>query len=360
MHDYYNLNDRTSAVDEYKPLQSYTLKQMIAMPDPDYLIRDIMIERGVYLLVAPPGVGKSWMEQHIALAVAMGRPLHGHTTKKGTVVRLLSERFGLAPKRLREWLASHQAYVEAFDAADVHHFGEPIELHEPHSVERFIRDLEWKGITPSLLTVDTLAQNMAGRDDNSAMAMGLVMKGVGMLRDRLGCAVLLVHHTGKDGSSERGSNAPRGYADGLWMLRKDRASTDLVLRCVKENWGPGFERMKFKLVTDGKMATLEEVLTGSIPPASLAGAADTAADGTASTANCLPADEALALAIVRSNAGKMQRKNLADAMAKPGPNSVCRSKAYQVIDRMIAGGRLDGQGRMVLVTPATDEPASTG
>lgn len=360
MHDFYNLNDRTSEVDEYKPLESYTLKQMVAMPDPDYLIQDVMIERGVYFLVAPPGVGKSWLEQHIALAVAMGRPLHGHTTKKGTVVRLLSERFGLAPKRLKEWLACHREHAALFDAADVHHFPKPIELHEPHSVEQFIRDLEWKGITPSLITVDTFAQNMVGKDDNSAMAMGLVMRGVGTLRDRLKCTILLIHHTGKDGSSERGSNAPRGYADGLWMLRKNGASTDVVLRCVKENWGPGFERMKFKLVTDGRTATLEEVLTGTDSQAPLAIAADAAPDGTASTANCFAADEALALSIVRSNDGKMQRKNLADELAKPGPNRVCRSKAYQVIDRMIAGGRLDGSGRIVLIAPATDEPASTG
>ena len=65
-----SFNDRSYSVAGGEPLESLNLQQMYDLKEPEYLIAGLMIDGGVYSVVAPPGIGKSWVEQRIALTVA--------------------------------------------------------------------------------------------------------------------------------------------------------------------------------------------------------------------------------------------------------------------------------------------------
>jgi hypothetical protein len=66
---------------------------------------------------------------------------------------------------------------------------------------------------PDLIVVDTLVRVAVGMDENSARDMGEIVAAAEALRRSFDASILLIHHTRKDGNSERGSSALRGAAD---------------------------------------------------------------------------------------------------------------------------------------------------
>lgn len=86
-----------------------------------------------------------------------------------------------------------------------------------------------------LLIIDPLIR-FNSLDENSTMEMGKFVRGLAELRQATGAAILLVHHTrkqGKGGNSgaaeARGSTVLHGEADSLLMLQNRRASGDFTL-----------------------------------------------------------------------------------------------------------------------------------
>jgi len=82
--------------------------------------------------------------------------------------------------------------------------------------------------------------SMIGADENSARDMGLAIAAVRAIITALGCAVLLVHHTGKNAVSERGSSALRGNADS--MIRVSSYDDLLLIENTKAKDFEPFER----------------------------------------------------------------------------------------------------------------------
>jgi len=87
---------------------------------------------------------------------------------------------------------------------------------------------------------------MTGGDENSARDMGLVIANADRVRKATGAAVLLIHHTGKSGDSERGSSALRGACDTMLKVVGDRDK--LVLRCEKQKDAPHFSDIPIRFL----------------------------------------------------------------------------------------------------------------
>jgi hypothetical protein len=191
--------------------------------------------------------------------------------------------------------------------------------------------------------------------------MGLVLAGISRLRKRFNCTILLVHHTGKDGKSERGSNSLRGYLDGLWLLHK--RDGHLVLRCEKENWGPGFTPMHFQFVSEEGRVTLEDLVATMVPGMEN----DSDADASEATGRARRIGNgssrkeirnAVALAAVTRAGGRITRKAAADALQVPGEHQVAEVTAYKHITAMLRAGVLGADGPFVFVPSATRLPAN--
>jgi predicted transcriptional regulator len=91
-----------------------------------------------------------------------------------------------------------------------------------------------------------------GGDENSAKDVGKAIAGADRLRQEFGCAVLLVHHTGKNGDQERGSSALRAAADAMLKLTADDGA--LTLSCEKMKDAAPFETeyLRLQATEDGE------------------------------------------------------------------------------------------------------------
>ena len=68
--------------------------------------------------------------------------------------------------------------------------------------------------------------------------------------------MLVVHHSNKDGLSERGSTALKGAADAQMRMEKDENTGSITLKCLKMKDAEEFEDRHFILSQYGHSAVL--------------------------------------------------------------------------------------------------------
>jgi hypothetical protein len=106
---------------------------------------------------------------------------------------------------------------------------EPVNLLQSGDVAALLSALRGLPDPPILLIVDTLARCMLGGDENSARDMGIAIGALDAIRAALGCAMIVVHHTGKSAETERGSSALRAAADTMFSLKRDGELLTVVI-----------------------------------------------------------------------------------------------------------------------------------
>jgi len=84
---------------------------------------------------------------------------------------------------------------------------------------------------PVLVVIDTLHRCFHGGDENSSRDMGVFIEAMDYVRRQTGAAVVIVHHLGKTGTSERGSSALRGAMDTMIAMTE---TTVLTLHCERQ------------------------------------------------------------------------------------------------------------------------------
>ncbi|HVR78378.1 MAG TPA: AAA family ATPase, partial [Acidimicrobiia bacterium] len=230
------------------------------LPEPEWLVEGVLPDGALHLLYGAPGIGKSFLALDISAAVATGNPWHGRSVKKGSVVQVVAEGAADLPIRIRAWRT--QAGVDSVD--DLHVVLGPVNLYSDHGAEQLGYQLDLLGISPALIVFDTLARCMAGGDENSAKDMGLVVAHSDALRSQYGCAVLAVHHAGKDARTERGSSALKGAVD--TQLRLDGKQGTKTLKCEKQKTAAPFADIPLALVGEFQRSVHGPVMmTGANP-----------------------------------------------------------------------------------------------
>jgi hypothetical protein len=219
--------------------------ELLALPDPEFLIDGVLQRRGVGVLYAPSGVGKTTLIAGIATAVATGRPWFGHAVRHpGASVYVATEDPSGYKIRLR---AAKRAENLPLDRAyGIYTFPEPIDLRNAVSVTRFSRFLAGLNVPLELLIVDTYAAATPGANENSAEDTTIAMLHAQRWRDELGATVVIVHHTNAGGTRERGHSAMRGAAD--FMISMTPVDDVVEVECSKQRNAAPFEKLTLKLV----------------------------------------------------------------------------------------------------------------
>lgn len=223
--------------------------EVMAIPDPEFLIAGVLPRRAVGALVAPPGVGKTTLAVSIAVALATERDWFGHRVcHRGATVIGAAEDPGGLKLRLR---AKKQADRLPLDRPlGIYTFPECVDLRDPVSVVRFSdflgRAFDNGDTSRELLIIDTYAASMPGANENASEDTTTAMLHAQRWRDQLGLTVLLIHHTNASGTRERGHSAMRGTADFMIEMRPE---DDIVkLENSKMRNGPQFDTLALKLV----------------------------------------------------------------------------------------------------------------
>lgn len=188
-----------------------------------------LAERGLVLLYAPTGIGKSWFAAGIAAAVASGGEFGGY--KAEGAFRVLYVDGEMDPSDLQDRLGMIAAASEGTDAGLVaenlslfarHHqpphglkfpnFGDP---EDRKSILDVVRERR-----PHLVILDNLSTLSSVADENAAEAWDPVLETLQEIK-RMGSAVLVVHHSNKAGGSYRGSSKIAVLFDTIMRLKPD-------------------------------------------------------------------------------------------------------------------------------------------
>lgn len=227
-----------------------------------WIVKDWLPEQTVGMVVAPPGSYKTWLLQDLAISVATGMPFLGRfaVEKRGPVLFMQQEdwhgqiahRFSLIASRRAGMSLPRMKGDEMFV-----HFPPDIPIHL-HEQRRFKFDDEevvnaWiekiRAIRPSLVILDPLYSAGSVEDFMAGTAAAMFL--FKSIRDSLGTAFLIAHHTRKtarvqpgmrsqvaESAPERedvwGSQFLNAWMETGWQIRRrEEAGTATIARHFK-------------------------------------------------------------------------------------------------------------------------------
>ncbi len=102
------------------------------------------------------------------------------------------------------------------------------------SVEGFINAIRGRGLSPKIIVLDTLSRMMAGMNENDASDASLAVEAIEAIKRAFDCIVIVIHHTGKDEKTERGSSAFRAGFDTVIACKANDTARLVTLSVTKQ------------------------------------------------------------------------------------------------------------------------------
>jgi hypothetical protein len=195
-----------------KPRRIQLIKAQDLTDEPiSWLVDTMMPARGLAALYGRPGSYKSFVALYMAGCIASGASCFGKSTIQGEVVYIAGEGGAGLKKRWDALRIKHSLP----DNTQVHFVKAQLNLRSTQDdMLELIAVIKEASVAPRLIIVDTLARAFAGGDENSASDMGAFISITGAIQESMNCAMLIVHHSGKDeAKGMRGSSALLGAVD---------------------------------------------------------------------------------------------------------------------------------------------------
>jgi hypothetical protein len=231
-----------------------TLEQAAALPDPEWLVENLLIENELAVLYGDPKAGKTFAAIDLALCVATGTPFHGLAVGPARpVLYVIAEgNAKLFARRCEAWKRKQgigRTRNFRFIAARI-----------PMGDRAKVRERLTAHLLPgtALVVIDTLTRNLDG-DENSPADMAAFVAGCDDVREGTGTAVLALHHQGKTaGRGPMGHTRLLAAVDTCMKMSAEKSGIR-KLEVEQQRNGPGDMEMAFRIV-DGP--TLECVRAG--------------------------------------------------------------------------------------------------
>ena len=229
-------------------LQLCAFADLVSRPPAPWQIRGVLREQSVSLLYGRRGCYKSFLALDLAASLATGEPWHTHAVlTPGFVVYVAGEGGGGMVQRARAWSEEHQcnprhirmAFITeplmmTADSDDVeiliHRIRDAINWqpqgYDPEVNTEYDQPVarEW----PVLIVIDTLARCFFG-NENAPEDMGQFIQGVDRVKQEFNTSVLILHHTGRDESHERGHTSLASACDTIYRVDHDADTQSLTL-----------------------------------------------------------------------------------------------------------------------------------
>lgn len=193
--------------------------------DVEYLVEGILTRQGVAAIYGASGAGKSFLAKDLVFNLARGSTAWFHVPMRlASVVYVALEGQGGLKKRMLAW-ERHNG-VELVD--EVYFHTDPFRLDSPSDVDELAGEAVELAGNGCVIIIDTLAQSMAGFDENTSADMGAAIAGAQLLAAKVEGLVILIHHTGKD--SARGM---RGHSS---LFASLDAAIEVTSKAGKRFW----------------------------------------------------------------------------------------------------------------------------
>ncbi len=211
-------------------IQILTFKELLAQPEPPWLIEEVIRADQVAVVYGPPNGGKTFLVLDWGMHIAAGVAWLGHPVSQGPVVYMAGEGAFSLQKRAGAWANYHHR-------EDVPMFFQtrPIDMRSEDVLEELRAALDGyqdlgtaeEQLNPVLVIVDTLSQFFGGGDENGS-DMAQFVQACRSLSQSHQTAVLIVHHTNATGLRERGNTALRGNTDVMFEVKAIEEANKLV------------------------------------------------------------------------------------------------------------------------------------
>lgn len=208
---------------------------------------DGLLQRGTYLFVGSPKVGKSFMMAQLAYHISTGTPLWEYKVRKATVLYFaLEDDYPRLQKRLFQMFGAKET-GNLYFATECKTVNGGLE----EQIRGFMREHPDTG----LIIIDTLKRvREAGGADYSYASDYDVVARLKALADSYKVSMLIVHHTRKQKSEDifdmiSGTNGLMGATDGAFVLSKDKRTSNNATLDVA---GRDQQDMKIHLVRDSE------------------------------------------------------------------------------------------------------------
>jgi hypothetical protein len=219
-----------------------------AIKEPEGFLYGELFARGtVSLIMGANSSGKSYFLMFLGGQIARGLDVHTLPTRPGRVL-FLSEEMGLSDLRYRGWIVfddeTRAAFgTNRFNVIEHSYFDfSGKTLGENKSVKDFVKICREAG-KPDVVFLDSLSR-IHTADENSNQAMLIVMRNLEYAARLADCALIVIHHFGKQNEFRKGSARGRGASSIV-----DAAHDALSVECLSE-------AKKESLITFHKMRAL--------------------------------------------------------------------------------------------------------
>ncbi len=232
-----------------------------ATPEPTWLYKGLWMEQGVGLIGGNPKSCKSWLALEMAVSLATGTDCLGRygTEGPGTVLIYMAEDGqAMVRQRLDSIADHHGADLDSLPLYVI--TADTVRLDQQDDRQRL--EATVAHFRPALLLLDPLVR-LHNLDENRAGDVSYLLAFLRKLQRRYQTAVIVVHHSRKNGSATQPGQALRGSSD-LHAF----GDSNLYLRSVNKRLVMTFEHraaealepVELRLVTDGPVH-LEVVTT---------------------------------------------------------------------------------------------------
>jgi len=220
-----------------------TMEEIDALQPPTYCIDKLITEHGFTLIWGKTHSLKSFLALDMVLHMAYAIPYHGREVKPKRILYIAGEGIPGYKNRLRAW---RKHYGKKF-IAEYMQLERGINLVDQESIELLMEVVKDSGHTFDILVIDTVARSMVGVDENDAVSMGLFVAACDQVRQRLGCGVIAVHHSGKNSDNgPRGSSALSAAVDTEFYTERVDGTDIVTVTCKKQKDDHEAEPFRFK------------------------------------------------------------------------------------------------------------------
>ena len=257
-----------------KPSWFLGTKEQLALPDPTWLIKDVIPERRIILMSALKGHFKSFLSLDLSLGICTSHETFGQKpTASGLVFYGAHEGLEEIAKLHRPaWFAIHDIPQDAepgFFLGNGPHMAISEELQEFGDNIKAIAQRENRPV--KLVVIDTYSASMMGLDENNPSDANRLIFFCRSLIASFGCSVLVQAHLGKDVSrGTRGTTALEYGVDSILDVTREDGS-NLVKVHVRRHRGaperkapflfegrPVGQSLVFSLLSEDERAAVEQ------------------------------------------------------------------------------------------------------
>jgi hypothetical protein len=224
---------RLAGDDATPGLRGFSDKDILALPDPEWLMDKLIPAGGLIELVGRYGAAKTFLLIDWLMHIAAGRAWHGFNVKRGPCLYVYGE--GFMKPRVAAWRVANR--TASGDTVGVTFVPGTINLLHADSVRGFITQVQGGslGAPPVVIALDTLTRMAPGRENDPEWG-GAVLDSCGLIQRELGAAVILAHHTPWDKENQR----PRGHTrvpdgcDAVFLIENSMGALKLTCQKMRE------------------------------------------------------------------------------------------------------------------------------